>query len=96
MHRRELLKAVGASGLFAGFPFLADARPLQDPVPDDKGITPEVLAFLKDRGQRRIYRGPQRFALGMPCGGIGAGQLYVLGDGTLGGWSQGGNSSPKC
>ncbi len=85
MHRRELLMAVGASGLLAGFPFLANALP-PDPIPDDKGITPEVLAFLRDRGQRRIYRGTQRFALGMPCGGIAAGQLYVLGDGTLGGW----------
>jgi uncharacterized protein (DUF608 family) len=86
MDRRDLLKAIGASGLFAGFPMLGAAPLPTRLIPDDKGITPEQLAALKSRGQRRSYKGHQRFALGMPCGGIAAGQLYVLGDGTLGGW----------
>jgi uncharacterized protein (DUF608 family) len=85
MDRRDLLKAIGASGLFAGFPMLGAALPTRL-IPDDKGITPEQLAALKLRGNRRSYKGHQRFGLGMPCGGIAAGQLYVLGDGTLGGW----------
>lgn len=55
-------------------------------IPEDKRITPEMLAALRRRGERRVYRGAQRFAIGMPCGGVAAGQLYVLGDGTLGGW----------
>src|ERR1051325_11414591 len=45
-----------------------------------------MLAALKSRGARRVYKGHERFALGMPCGGVAAGQLYLLGDGTLGGW----------
>src|SRR6185436_16494108 len=87
MDRRELLKAIGVSGLFAGFPGLAGAGKLPERlIPEDKGITAEMLAALRARGERRVYRGAQRFALGMPCGGIAAGQLYLLGDGTLGGW----------
>jgi uncharacterized protein (DUF608 family) len=87
MDRRELLKAIGASGLFVGFPGLAGAGRLPERrIPEDKGITPEMLAALRARGDRRVYRGAKRFALGMPCGGVAAGQLYLLGDGTLGGW----------
>lgn len=55
-------------------------------IPEDKGIRPEQIAQLKRRGERRVYRGTQRYAIGMPCGGLAAGQLYILGDGTLGGW----------
>src|SRR5437899_9406466 len=86
MDRRDLLKAIGASGLFAGFPMLGAAPLPTRLIPDDKGVTPEQMTALKSRGTRRSYKGHQRFALGMPCGGIAAGQLYVLGDGTLGGW----------
>lgn len=88
MNRRDFLKTTGTTSLLAGLPILNPGpRPLPARlIPEDKGITPEVLAALRQRGQRRVYRDPHRFALGMPCGGIAAGQLYVLGDGTLGGW----------
>lgn len=55
-------------------------------IPRDKGWTKEALAELKKRGEQRVYTGQARQTIGMPCGGIGAGQLYVLGDGTLGCW----------
>ena len=42
--------------------------------------------ILFARGQRKIYRGKELETIGMPCGGIGAGQLYVRGDGTLAQW----------
>jgi uncharacterized protein (DUF608 family) len=36
--------------------------------------------------QRRVYKGQELTTIGMPCGGIAAGQLYVRGDGTLANW----------
>ena len=42
--------------------------------------------WLLDRGERKIYRGQELETIAMPCGGIGAGQLYVRGDGTLSQW----------
>lgn len=88
MNRREFLAVGGAAGLAVGLGDWARAEVGVAPplIPEDKGITPEMLAALKKRGERRVYRGLQRFGIGMPCGGIAAGQLYVLGDGTLGGW----------
>jgi uncharacterized protein (DUF608 family) len=68
---------------------LAAARPLtaEEPiVPAEKGFSPAQLAALLERGEQRIYTGDARTTLGMPCGGICAGQLYLLGDGTLGCW----------
>jgi len=38
------------------------------------------------RDQRKVYRGKELLTIGMPCGGIAAGQLYVRGDGTLAQW----------
>lgn len=88
MNRREFLAVGGAAGLAVGLGDWARAEVGVAPplIPEDKGITPEMIAALKKRGERRVYRGLQRFGIGMPCGGIAAGQLYVLGDGTLGGW----------
>ena len=38
------------------------------------------------QSERKIYRGKELETIGMPCGGIAAGQLYVRGDGTLANW----------
>ena len=85
MNRREFLAVGGAAGLAVGLGDWARAREVGGPplIPEDKGITPEMLAALRKRGERKVYRGVQRFGIGMPCGGIAAGQLYLLGDGTL-------------
>ncbi len=61
-------------------------------IPADKSVSQQQLAALKERGAQRIYRGDERLTIGMPCGGILAGQLYVLGDGTLGCWQIDGNN----
>lgn len=94
--RRDFLKAAAscaaaaATGLGAGLPIVGAAGPPEDVttglIPAEKGISPEALAALRARGERRVYRGRARYAIGMPVGGICAGQLYLLGDGTLGGW----------
>ncbi len=36
--------------------------------------------------ERKVYKGNELLTIGMPCGGIAAGQLYVRGDGTLANW----------
>jgi uncharacterized protein (DUF608 family) len=51
------------------------------PKPDEKW-----LASLFDRGTRKVYTGAELETIGMPCGGVAAGQLYVRGDGTLAQW----------
>jgi non-lysosomal glucosylceramidase len=60
--------------------------PAQRLVPTDKGFSAQQVAALLARGEQRVYAGAARTTIGMPCGGICAGQLYVLGDGTLGCW----------
>jgi len=47
---------------------------------------PRWMAALREPGERKVYRGAELETIGMPCGGIAAGQLYVRGDGTLGQW----------
>ena len=55
-------------------------------VPDEKNLPPDWVKSLYARGEPAVYRGKESETIGMPVGGIGAGQLYLLGDGTLGCW----------
>ncbi|MBE3068773.1 MAG: hypothetical protein IMZ66_00910 [Planctomycetes bacterium] len=56
--------------------------------PDEPGPKADAawMARLLDRGERTVYRGDALETIGMPCGGVAAGQLYVRGDGTLAHW----------
>ena len=49
-------------------------------------MSPAWVKSLFARGRRKVYRGKELHTLGMPCGGVGAGQIYLRGDGTLGQW----------
>jgi len=55
-------------------------------VPADKGLSKEWIDSLFEQGNRRAYTGKELYAIGMPISGVGTGQLYVRGDGTLGRW----------
>jgi len=44
------------------------------------------MAALAERGTRKVYTGAELQTIGMPCGGVAAGQVYVRGDGTLASW----------
>ncbi len=55
-------------------------------VPEDKKLQPEWLASLTARGQRAVYRGSELEKIGMPIGGLCAGQVYFGGDGRLWHW----------
>lgn len=54
-------------------------------VPADKNLSAAWKQSLW-QNERKVYRGNELTAIGMPCGGIAAGQLYVRGDGTLANW----------
>jgi len=55
-------------------------------VPADKKLSPDTMKQLFERGRQPIYRGSDLETIGMPVGGIGAGQLYIRGDGTFAVW----------
>jgi uncharacterized protein (DUF608 family) len=55
-------------------------------VPADKKLRPEWVKSLTERGQRTVYRGQDLDKIGMPIGGLCAGQVYLGGDGKLWHW----------
>jgi uncharacterized protein (DUF608 family) len=55
-------------------------------VPADKKLRPDWVRSLTARGEREVYRGADLTKIGMPVGGICAGQLYLSGDGRLWHW----------
>jgi uncharacterized protein (DUF608 family) len=55
-------------------------------VPSDKKLRPEWVRSLFERGERTVYRGEDLDRIGMPIGGLCAGQVYLSGDGQLWHW----------
>lgn len=93
--RRRFLKLAGAS-MIAG-PFAGGLFPMAGPfgaadvtsnhlVPADKKLSEAWIRALFERGTKEVFRGKSLDNIGMPCGGIATGQLYLCGDGTLGCW----------
>jgi non-lysosomal glucosylceramidase len=91
--RREFLKKLGLgvaalsvrrwSVASAGPPLREDFEHF---VPADKGLSPEWIRSLFARGEPQVYHGSELDKIGMPVGGICAGQLYLGGDGRLWHW----------
>lgn len=90
--RREFLKFSAAATLglvFARLPAMAGPFTREDfdrLVPADKKLSPEWVKSLFARGTPEVLRGSELKYVGMPIGGIGAGQLYLGGDGRLWHW----------
>ena len=89
--RRDAVKLIGfgAAALVARRPLMAgpfEPADFDRLVPADKKLDPEWVKSLFARGTREIYRGSELEKIGMPIGGIGAGQLYLGGDGRLWHW----------
>jgi len=61
----------------------ASARPL---INADKNLPSDWDKKLFDRGSSHIYKADKSKVIGIPCGGLFAGQLYVRTDGTLVYW----------
>ncbi|NIM52864.1 MAG: hypothetical protein GTN78_26660, partial [Gemmatimonadales bacterium] len=94
MDRREFVATVGAGAAFAAMaprldivagPFVRQAQ-ADHFVPADKKLTPEWIQALFTRGESIWYSGDDLKTIGMPIGGICAGQLYLTGDGRLTYW----------
>ena len=78
--------------------------PLADLIPAEKKLDPGWVKSLTERGEKQVFKGSELAHIGMPIGGLFAGQLYLGGDGQLWlwdvfngaaftGWS--GNYSPR-
>ncbi len=89
--RRDFLKATGAAVTALAFqPWRVMAGPFtrkdfDQLVPADKKLSPEWVKSLFARGEPEVIRRNLKL-VGMPVGGIGAGQLYLGGDGRLWHW----------
>ncbi len=93
--RREFLKIAGVGtvgamlggqrSIMAGGFSAADLHG-ERLVPADKKLDASWVRALFERGTKEVYDGKALDNIGMPCGGIGSGQLYLCGDGTLGSW----------
>jgi len=90
--RRDFLKTSAATLLgltFSRLPAMAGPFTREDfdqLVPADKKLSPEWVKSLFERGTPEVLRGGELKFVGMPVGGIGAGQLYLGGDGRLWHW----------
>lgn len=75
--------------LASGQPVMAGpftAADFEKLVPSDKKLGAGWLKSLSERGKPQFYQGENLKYIGMPVGGIGAGQLYLGGDGRLWHW----------
>ena len=92
INRRDLLLLAGSGAVAWGVSRLpAMAGPFEDAdfeqlVPRDKKLTPEWVKSLFARGEPEVYSGSELELIGMPVGGLCAGQLYLGGDGKLWHW----------
>ncbi|HOX37174.1 MAG TPA: GH116 family glycosyl hydrolase [Candidatus Brocadiia bacterium] len=58
----------------------------QHVIPVVKNLSPEWINSLYEVGGKEVHSGDALKSIGMPVGGIAAGQLYLMGDGTLSYW----------
>jgi non-lysosomal glucosylceramidase len=92
VNRREFLGAVGVGSLAvlaSGLPVMAgpfEAGDFGALVPADKKLDAKWVKSLFERGAPTVYRGADLKYIGMPVGGLCAGQLYLGGDGKLWHW----------
>ena len=92
LDRREFIRLVGlgSAALMGGStPVMAgpfETADFEKLIPSDKKLHPDWVRSLFERGSRTIYRGEELKHIGMPIGGLCAGQLYLGGDGKLWYW----------
>lgn len=67
-------------------PLPALGQPSTHLIPASKPLDRQWYQTLYHDTAQTVYRGAALTTIGMPVGGIAAGQLYIRGDGTLAGW----------
>ncbi len=91
LSRRDFL-AAGAGSLaltVLGNACDSQAAPVREGthhIPPNKRLDPKWVEGLFAKGPKKVYAGDELTCIGMPVGGICAGQLYLRGDGTLAEW----------
>ena len=91
--RRDFLKVAGATStalLGSAMPVMAgpfEPSEFERLVPADKKLSPDWVKSLFERGTPMVYKGANLKYIGMPVGGLCAGQLYLGGDGKLWHWN---------
>ncbi|MDH4239776.1 MAG: GH116 family glycosyl-hydrolase, partial [Phycisphaerae bacterium] len=55
-------------------------------IPTDKKLSKDAVKRFYERGKQQTYQGKDLDTIGMPVGGIAAGQIYLRGDGTPALW----------
>ena len=60
--------------------------PLSQLIPEEKQFDPAWVKSLSERGKPHFFTGKELRHVGMPIGGLFAGQLYLGGDGQLWHW----------
>ena len=88
--RRSFLRAAAVAALAtpSSFVFARSFPPVDDPNdgPLHKRLDAGWVAGLTERGEPTTVRGEDLQRIGMPIGGIGAGTVYLSGDGRLWHW----------
>ena len=88
VNRRDFLRYSSVAAALAAVPsWKAIAGPFEadkpELIPLDKKLDRAWVKSLRERGEPTVYRGAELEKIGMPVGGICAGQLYLGGDGRL-------------
>lgn len=92
LRRRDFLRWTGlaaAGTALTRWPSIAGpfrAEEFEKLIPLDKKLDPSWIRSLHARGEPTVYQGADLEKIGMPIGGICAGQLYLGGDGRLWHW----------
>ncbi len=89
MNRRQFIRRSVVAGCLPMIQLPAVAGPFSESdslIPRDKKLDPAWIKSLHERGEPTAYRGAELEKIGMPVGGICAGQLYLGGDGRLWYW----------
>jgi hypothetical protein len=94
LDRRRFLQMTGSAAIawHAAQPFSTIAGPFEPKdtadhfVPANKKLREDWVKSLFAKGEPEWFSGENLKMIGMPVGGIGAGQLYLTGDGSLTHW----------